>query len=415
SVQSDCPHRERFGYGGDIVATSEALIMNFGMNRFYAKAVNDWADAARPDGMLTDTAPFVGIQYCGVGWAMAHPLLMRELERYYGNRRLLEEQYDVAKRWLKLVAAQNTNGIISNGLSDHEALTPSPAPPLVTPLYFQSARMLGEMASWLGRTNDVAEFAALAGKIRSAYQSQFIETAIGRVGPGTQASQSFALYSDLVPAELAPKALDGLLKNIRDERRGHLSTGIMGTKFMLDVLSRNGQAETAYGIVTQTNFPGWGWMLANGATTLWEHWALSTNTHTHDHPMFGSVSQWMMQWLGGIQLAPDAIGFDRIVIRPQTVADLSWVKSSYNSVRGPIVSNWRRKNGKVHFEIVVPANTTAQIYIPAAAANQVFESGKPIGNSPSIALVRSEQCAAVFAVGSGHYQFESPDVLASRH
>lgn len=408
-VQSDCPHRERFGYGGDIVATSEALIMNFDMNRFYAKTVNDWADAARPDGMLTDTAPFVGIQYCGVGWAMAHPLLMRELERYYGNRRLLEEQYDVAKRWLELVAAQNTNGIISSGLSDHEALTPSPAPPLVTPLYFQSARILGEMASWLGRTNDAAEFATLAEKIRSAYQSQFIEIATGRVGPGTQASQSFALYSGLVPTEIAPKALDVLLENIRDERHGHLSTGIMGTKFMLDVLSRNGQAETAYGMVTQTNFPGWGWMLANGATTLWEHWALSTNTHTHDHPMFGSVSQWMMQWLGGIQPAPDAIGFDRIVIRPQIVADLSWVKSSYNSVRGPIVSNWRRKNGKVHFEIVVPANTTAQIYIPAAAADQVFKSGKPIGDSPSIALVGTDQGAAIFAVGSGRYEFQSPD------
>jgi alpha-L-rhamnosidase len=151
SVQSDCPHRERFGYGGDIVATSEALMLNFDMASFYAKAVADFGDSARPDGMLTDTAPFVGIQYCGVGWAMAHPLLVSQLHRYYGNRRLLEDQYAAARRWLLLVAAQSPDGIVTQGLSDHESLTPTPAPPLVTPLFYQSARLLAGLARTLGR------------------------------------------------------------------------------------------------------------------------------------------------------------------------------------------------------------------------------------------------------------------------
>lgn len=409
SVQSDCPHRERFGYGGDIVATSEALMMNFDMGTFYAKTVRDWSDAARPDGMLTDTAPFVGIQYCGPGWAMAHPLLASQLNRYYGDRRLLEEQYDTAKRWLRLVAAQNPSGVITRGLSDHESLTANPPGPMVTPLYYQSARILGEMAAVLGRTRDVAEFAELADRIAAAYQSQFLEPASGRATPGTQASQSFALYSGLVPKHVQPQALAFLTDNIRKEHDGHLSTGILGTKFMLDVLSRHGHAETAYGIVTKTNYPGWGWMLANGATTLWEHWALSTNTYTHNHPMFGSVSQWFIQWLGGIQPAPDAAGFDRIVIRPQTVSDLDWVRCSYNSIRGPITSNWRRQAGKVRFEICVPPNTTAEIYLPANAANQVFESGHPANEADGVAFQRLENGAAVFAVGSGRYDFEAPE------
>ena len=411
SVQSDCPHRERFGYGGDIVATSEALMLNFDMANFYAKTVRDWSDAARPGGMLTDTAPFVGIQYCGVGWAMAHPLLVSQLHRYYGDRRLLEEQYDVAKRWLLLVAERNTSGIIPHGLSDHESLTTRPAAPMVTPLYFQCAQMLGEMASAMDATNDAARFSALADQIRVAYQSQFIDPASGRVEPGTQASQSFALYSDLVPSDLRPQALEFLVDDIRNEHHGHLSTGIMGTKFMLDVLSRNGHAETAYDIVTKTNFPGWGWMLANGATTLWEHWALSTNTYTHNHPMFGSVSQWLIQWLGGIQPAPDAVGFDRIMIRPQTVPDLDWVRCSYNSVRGPIVSNWRREGGRVHFEIGVPANTTAEIHLPAKAANQVFESGQPVAEAGGVDILRVGNGATVIAAGSGQYFFEVPEHL----
>ncbi len=409
SVQSDCPHRERLGYGGDIVATSEALMLNFDMEKFYAKTVTDFADSARPDGMFTDTAPFVGIQYCGVGWAMAHPLLVSQLHRYYGNRRLVEEQYAAARRWLLLVADEYPDGIVTKGLSDHESLTPAPAPPMVTPLFYQSARIVAELARTLGHAEDAAQFEAIAEKSRLAYQRKFFEPSSGRAGPGTQGSQAFALYSDLVPAAERSRAMDVLLENIRGERKGHLSTGIMGAKFMLDVLSREGHADVAYDIVQQTNFPGWGWMLANGATTLWEHWAFSDNTYSHSHPMFGSVSQWFINWLGGIQPHPEAIGFDCIIIRPQTVPDLQWVKCSYNSVRGRIVSNWSRERGRFHFEIVVPANTTAKVYVPTARADAITEGGKPAASRPGIKFLRSEGGAAVFEVGSGRYRFEVPE------
>jgi alpha-L-rhamnosidase len=408
SVQSDCPHRERLGYGGDIVATSEAFMLNFDMANFYAKTVADFADSARPDGMFTDTAPFVGIQYCGVGWAMAHPLLISQSHRYYGNRRLVEQQYGAAKRWLLLVAEQNPDGIVTNGLSDHEALTPTPAPPMVTPLFYQSAKFVAELARTLGRAEDANQFEAIAEKSRTAYLNNYFDSTTGKAGPGTQGSQAFALYSDLVSESDQPKALEFLLANIRDERKGHLSTGIMGTKFMLDELSRAGHADVAYRMVQQTNFPGWGWMLANGATTLWEHWALSDNTYSHSHPMFGSVSQWFINWLGGIQPHPEAVGFDRIIIRPQTVAELQWVKSSYNSARGRIVSNWSRQRGELCFEIEIPANTTAEVYLPARAAVDVTESGKPIAKEIGIKVVRMEQGTAVFAVGAGRYRFAIP-------
>jgi alpha-L-rhamnosidase len=407
SVQSDCPHRERLGYGGDIAATSEALMLNFDMENFYTKVVADFADSARPDGMLTDTAPFVGIQYCGVGWAMAHPLLAAQLYRYYGNRRVMEEQYATARRWLLLVAKQYPDGIVTEGLSDHESLAPTSAPPFVTPLFYQSAELVAGLARTLGHREDAAQFAALADKIRQAYQQRFFDTGTGRAGPGTQGSQAFALYSDLVPAGARSRALDVLLENIHGERKGHLSTGILGTKFMLEELSREGHADVACGLVQQTDFPGWGWMLANGATTLWEHWELSDNTYSHSHPMFGSVSQWFIRWLGGIQPQPEAIGFDRILIRPQAVPGLKWVKSSYNSVRGRIVSNWSRDGDRLSLELVVPANTTATVFVPAQAAARVTESGKPVGQTKGVKFLRMENHAAVYEVGSGTYRFQS--------
>ncbi len=391
SVQSDCPHRERLGYGGDIVATSEALMSNFNMTGFYEKVVRDWSDSALPDGMFTDTAPFMGIQYCGVIWAMAHPLLIDQLHRYYGDSMIGEEEYAAAKRWLLLVEKQYPTGIVTDGLSDHEALVQNPSPEMVTPMFYQSTMLLAAQADRLGRKADMAHFYALAKKIRAAYQAKFIDITTGKVGTGSQANQAIGLVTDIVPEAARSKVLDYLVHDI-DAHKGHLTTGILGTKFMLEVLSREGHGDLAYKIVTQPYFPGWGWMLKNGATTLWEHWAFSDNTFSHNHPMFGSVSQWMMHWLGGIQPAPDAVGFDHIVIRAQTPKGLDWVQSSYQSIRGKIVSNWSRHGKKIHLEFDVPANTRAQIYLPTTSLAGLA-AGRVVGNS------------VMMTVGSGHYEF----------
>jgi len=404
SVQSDCPHRERLGYGGDIVATSEAFMANFDMVGFYEKAVRDWSDSALPDGMFTDTAPFIGIQYCGVIWAMAHPLLIDQLYRRYGDRRIIEEEYAAAKRWLGLVEKRYPDGIVTEGLSDHEGLAPAPADAMVTPLYFRSVKLLAALAKRLGRRDDEVHFEQLAEKVRGAYLAKFLDQASGKVGPGTQASQSFALYSGIVPESAREKVFEFLVGDIA--RHGnHLTTGILGTKFMLDVLSREGRGDLAYAIVTQPSFPGWGWMLKNGATTLWEHWEFSDNTFSHNHPMFGSVSQWMMNWLGGIQADDEAVGFDRIVIRPLVPAGLEWVKSSYRSVRGKIVCNWARQAKKLRFEVEVPINTVAQVTLPASSMASVTEGGEPVKRAAGVREVQMQGDRVKLSIGSGKYLF----------
>ena len=357
--------------------------------------------------MLTDTAPWVGIQYCGVGWAMAHPQTQLKLYQYYGDKRIIEQQYKTSKKWLDLVAKQNSTGIVNEGLSDHEALTPTPSAPLVTPLYYQSAKMLAKMADILDYQEDQKRYEALSEEIKTAYNKTVYDPNTGRCDPGTQGSQSFALFSDILPELDRLPALNYLLDDIR-KHDDHLTTGIFGTRYMLDLLSREGYAQTAYAIVNQKTFPGWGYMLENGATTLWEHWAYSDNTYSHNHPMFGSVSLWFYNWLGGIQAHPEAIGFDRIIIRPQMPQGLEWVNCRYDSIRGQIVSNWKKIDNSVIMDVSIPPGTVGTVYLPFAEPEAVKEGDQPLCEASGVKLQRCENGTTIITVQSGNYRFIMP-------
>lgn len=405
SVQSDCPHRERFGYGGDLAVTTDAFIYNFDMSNFYTKSVRDFAEAAHDNGMLTDTAPFVGIEFCGIGWALAHPLTLLELYKYYGDISLVEEQYETARKWFELVISEN-DLIIIHGLSDHESLAPIPIPEMVTPLYYQSAMLMSKLAEIIHRNDDAERYRKLSERIKQAYLEKFYKKGSGQFPPYTQGSQAFAIYTGLVPKDDIDNAVKRLVKNI-DEHQGHLTTGIFGTKYSLDVLSEYGYAETAAKMVNQKSFPGWGYMIANGATTLWEHWEFSDNTFSHNHPMFGSVSEWFYKWVAGIQLDSSAVGFDKIVIRPQIISEVDWVKAHYNSVHGKIVSEWNMDKESFRLKITIPVNTTAKVYLPSDDITSIKESGIDISKVEDIQFLGIDKGNAVFTVGSGDYLFET--------
>jgi alpha-L-rhamnosidase len=413
SVQSDCPHREKFGYGGDIVATSEMAMLNFDMSRFYAKAVADLRNAVRSNGGFTETAPFVGIADEGlgggsgpIGWGTAHPLLLGQLYHYYGDRRILEENYDVLKRWIALLQSRADNGILDNGISDHESLVPKPRALTGTGFYFLNMTLFERIARTLGHDADARQATEQSKLIREAFGKRFLQTGTGRYNTGTQACQAFALYLGLVPPEEQTRALNVLLRDIQETHNGHLSTGIFGTKFLLHALADQGRADVAYDVVNQRTFPGWGYMLERGATTLWEHWEFSDNTFSHNHPMFGSVSEWFYKALGGIQPAPDAVGFDRIVIRPHPIGDLKWVKADYESVRGKISSEWRKEKNRFVLRVRIPIGATTEVYVPAKDKTSVMESGSPAEHANGVRWLRMESGCAVFAVESGEYTFQ---------
>ncbi|MBN1490433.1 MAG: family 78 glycoside hydrolase catalytic domain, partial [Phycisphaerae bacterium] len=412
SVQSDCPHRERFSYGGDIIASGEMAMLNFDMAAFYVKTLQDHMDEIRPNGGPTETSPFVGIADHGfgegsgpIGWSTMVPWLQWKLYTYYGDKQILAEHYDATKRWVRLLETSAVDSIIGHGISDHESLVPKPEALTGTGFYYHNVCLLARIAEVLGRADDVERYTALAGTIRDAFNAKFLQADSGRYGTGTQASQAFALFFDLVPAEKRDAALDVLVRDIVDQHDGHLTTGIFGTKYMLLTLTDLGRADVAYTIANQKTFPGWGHMLEGGATTLWEHWEYSDNVYSHNHPMFGSVSEWFFKALAGIRPDPAAIGFDRILIQPQIVGDLTWARGHYDSIRGRITSEWKLDGNTLTLDVTIPPNTTAKVHVPTNDPSSVQESGKPAKNADGVRQVRTTETESVFAITSGHYRF----------
>jgi alpha-L-rhamnosidase len=414
SVQSDCPHREKLGYGGDIVATSEMAMLNYDMSRFYAKVVQDYSDSVRPNGGFTETAPYVGIADAGLGgesgpveWGTAHPLLLLQLYRYYGNRALIEAQYPKAQAWMRLLQSRAVDDILDNGIGDHEGLHRPPTALTGTAFYYANAAIMAQLAEALGRRADAAEYHALALRIKAAFQKRFDPDGTGRFAEAGESSQAFALYFDLVAPQERDSARATLTDEVLVKNDGHLDTGIFGTKFLLAVLSDLGRADVAAGVVNQTSFPGWGYMLAHGGTTLWEHWEFSDNTFSHNHPMFGSVSEWFYKSLAGIAPAPDAVGFDRILIHPHPVPGLTWARGRYRSVRGLISTDWAQRPDGFHLTVTIPPDASALVTLPASSWQTVKESGQAVDRAGGVSLVRKERGELTVRVGSGTYRFVS--------
>ena len=419
SVQSDCPAREKFGYGGDVVATSETFLLNFDMARFYGKTVRDYADAARPNGGLTETAPFVGIADEGlgggsgpVGWGTAFPQLQWQLYQYYGDRRILEEQYPLTRTWVEFLRARAKDNLLDNGISDHESLVPKPRALTGTAFYYYNVQVLSRIARVLGKTQDAERYAALAGEIKQSFNRRFLKRGTGAYDTATQACQAFALFLDLAPPEERENALQVLVRDLLETHHGHLTTGIFGTRFLPLVLSDCGRTDLACAVVDRGDFPGWGHMLERGATTLWEHWEFSDNTFSHNHPMFGSIGEWFFKALAGLQPDPEMAGRGHFIIRPQPAPNLTWVKGEYRSVRGPVASEWHVAEGNINLRVAIPANMSATVYVPTRDSTAVKESGRPAGEASAVRFLRTEAEAAVYEVGSGDFVFEAPFVPA---
>lgn len=415
SVQSDCPAREKFQYGGDIVAASEMAIFGHDMAAFYAKTVRDHADAALQDGWLTETAPFVGISAEGytegagpIGWGIAHPLLVDQLYRYYGDRRLVEEQFETARTWVDLLERHAEGRVVDRCIGDHESLDPKPVALVATAQFFQAASMVARFAEILEKPAEAARYRALAQGISEAFVSRFLEPGTGRFDIATQAAQATALYMGLVPEHETGRAVARMVQAVVDDHGGHVATGIFGTKYLLEMLSRTGHNDVAYGMVDTEAYPGWGFMLANGATTVWETWAPSDNVYSQNHPMFGSVNEWFFKSLAGIRPDDEAVGFDRFRIEPDLPEGLEWVDARYDSARGAVVSRWRRDGDRVRIEVEVPVNSTAVVRIPTRDPGSVTEGGRPLGEILAPGSHVTARPRSLFVpLGSGRYVFDA--------
>lgn len=407
SVQSDCPAREKFGYGGDMVCVSPTFCWYYDMSNFYRKAIRDFANDQRPLGGVTETAPFNGIADFGlgdnsgpIGWQLAYGFLQQLVYRFYADGNTLTKYYDSFKKQVDFISSQAEDYLIEQCINDHESLEERIPALFATAHYYHHVMILKEFSELLGKKSEVETYSRLSENIRSAFIKRFVNTGDGKVGNVTQASQAIALLYGLVPKEEEEKALDRLLQLI--ERDGyHVRSGIFGVNAVLNVLSSYGRNDVAYRMVNNPDFPGWIYMLKSGATTLWETWKYSDNIFSQNHPMFGSVGEWLFHSLGGIQMTSP--GFKTFRIKPQPAEGLEWVKCSYDSSYGKIESEWKKDKDSFVMKISVPVNTIAEIYVPVKENDCVRLNGEDVKNSKNILHVTYQKDATIIKVASGFY------------
>lgn len=437
SVQSDCPGREKFGYGGDLYATDEAYITNFNMHSFYRKVIYDWVDAVN-DSVFIDGAPYVGLKYCGLNFEASILDLQDKLFRYYGDTAILHELYDFDLKWMEKAARIHPSGIVDKGIGDHESLVNVPVQLIGTAAYLNSARIMIRISTVMGDPESVQRFSELESKIKKnlldMYWNNSSDELINRQSReasmryiitlpdkeqqiaienlnqsktlfNKQTLYAVLLYFDVVPEKDKRQALDSLLKALDEAPAGHFTTGIFGTKYILEALSQNGYSDRVFKIVNSPAFPGWGFMVDHGATTLWETWKESDDIYSNCHPMFGSVSGWFYRWIGGIRPMADYPGFKKFTIAPIVPKELSYAECSYESPLGMIVSNWEKTGRKCIFRVTVPEGATANFELPFRNPGKILVS-RIIDNTSFSPIVQADGTCS-FELKSGQYEIIS--------
>ncbi|MES1217630.1 MAG: family 78 glycoside hydrolase catalytic domain, partial [Bacteroidota bacterium] len=397
SVQSDCPAREKMGYGADIVVTANSFIYNYNMAQFYGKTIRDYANEQQPDGGITEIAPYTGIADKGyggesgpLGWELVFPYLQKQLYDFYGDKRIIENNYEGLKKQLEFLQSKAIDNLYYWDISDHEALDPKPESFAASSFYYHHALLASECAGILHKIEDSISYIKLADKIKNAIVEHYQVGNTGRFDNATQSAQIIALWYGFSGNK---DSSFNVLKNEFARHNGHVATGIFSTKMMFDLFRENEMNEFAYHIATQKGFPGWDNMLTNGATTLWETWAYPENFPSQNHPMFGSIDEWFYRSLLGLNAA--APGFEKIIVKPQPAGDLTMAKGSYQSVRGTIKSEWKKDGNTFTLKVSIPANTTAIVYIPAKENSSLTENGMAYKDS------RYEDGYLLVEIGSG--------------
>jgi alpha-L-rhamnosidase len=410
SIPTDCPQRdERLGWMGDAGVFWRTGSYNFDIDSFSHKFMQDVVDAQTPGGAFTDVSPdLIGNtdKFPGApGWGDAGVLVPYATWMQYGDRAVLERNWPAMERWMDYILGANPNYLRQQALGNNYAdwLAPDPKSPtdLVATAYWAIlARQMAEMSTAIGRSSDAEKYRKLYEQIAAAYRKQYIH-GDGTVAGETQTAYLLTLYAGLAPKELDAAMTERLVKDI-EAHGNHLTTGFLGTPFLLFVLEEHGRTDVAYRLLMNDSYPSWGYMVKKGATTWWERWNGDTGDpamNSYNHYAFGSVMAWVYRRVAGIDTDGGAPGFHQVVIRPHTDASLGHVQAEYDSAYGTVATEWTRMpDGRFELNVRVPANVSAKVYLPGTASNTVTEDGKAV-HFPF------EKDAFVTSVGSGAYRF----------
>ena len=369
SVQSDCPGREKFGYGGDIAGAAESFMCNWKMAAFYRKTVRDFLDEAAGDGLFTETAPYVGIgsksvipvsetggrNIAPMGWTLGVPVLVDLLVRYDGDREIVREAYPAIARFADILSTRYPDDAIPECLGDWIALEKADTALTSLAHWHEFLSKTAKFARLIGQDADAKRYASRAARVAERFRRLYVKPG-GIVNRGVQGEQLFALYHGLMLPEDETKALAVLERDIIAHGRS-MTTGFFGTQYLFEVLSSRGMAALAGDVATYQGFPGYFHIMDRGATTLWESFNEDEcrNSYSNCHPMFGSVDQWLMRHVLGICVTEDATGCDKVRLLPHAVAGVTWASGWLDTPKGRLSLSWKLEGGKIIVQRLIPS------------------------------------------------------------
>lgn len=434
TVPTDCPQRdERLGWTGDAQVFSRTASYNMDVAAFFTKWMTDVEDAQTPEGIFPDTAPrlpedsnFIGLDGLGgaAGWADAGIIIPWMLWRVYNDTRIIERHFDAMVTWLNYIQKTNPNGIRDNELgnnygdwlcipSDTTFRTQSPMKTLLATAYWaDDAAKLSRMARTIGQDKDADRFQAMFEQVREAFQKEFL-LEDGKLTVNTQTAYLLVLAFDLLPEKIRERATEHLIENIK-KLDWHLSTGFIGISHLNPTLTAVGRSDVAWRLLLNEDYPSWLYSVLHGATTIWERWNgwteeegfYNPQMNSFNHYSLGSVGEWLYRCAAGIELDSHVNGFKKIILRPYPGGGLDYAGAEYRSIHGLIKSRWQREGNMLTYDITVPANTSACVYLPSDLKTPILESGRPIEEAAEIKAIGRDGQFAVFDVPSGSYQFK---------
>ncbi|MBP6431214.1 MAG: family 78 glycoside hydrolase catalytic domain [Ferruginibacter sp.] len=422
----DCPQRnERQPWLGDRVIGAQGESFVFDNAKLYAKWMDDIQQSQTNEGAIPDVAPAFWNYYSDdVTWPAAFITISNNLYNQFGDIKPIEKNYASMKKWmwymrdkylvddimtrdkygdwcvppenLKLIHAKDSSRLTDGKL-------------IASAYYYKLLSYMQRFAKLTGNNADINEYEALANRMKIAFQQKFYNPAKYFYSNNTITANLLPLYFGICPDSLKEKVFANIYDKIKIESKSHISTGLIGTQYLFRGLTEFKQNELAYTLASNTTYPSYGYMAANGATTIWELWNGNTadpSMNSQNHVMMlGDLLIWFYENLAGIRTDKTDVGFKKIIMKPSIPAGLDFVKASYNSMYGNIKSEWRNSINKFEWSISIPANTTATIYIPANSIDEITESGKSIINNTDVKFNKIEKGVAVLEVVSGNYTF----------
>jgi len=425
-VPTDCPQRdERLGWTGDAQAFARTASFNFDVKNFFDKWLRD-LEADQINGSVPFVIPHVlGENAHGsAGWADAATIIPWTMYLAYGDKTVLETQFESMKAWVEYMRSRSTDNLWNKGFhfgdwlfyrpnddnSGRAAVTDKYL--IAQCFYAHSTELLVKAAKVLGKTQEALTYSELLEKIKAAYQKEYL-TPNGRLVSSTQTAYVLALQFDMLPENLRQQAADRLVENIKSYNN-HLTTGFLGTPYLCHVLSAWGYEETAYTLLMQKSYPSWLYPVTMGATTIWERWDgmkpdstfQTPSMNSFNHYAYGAIGDWMYRNITGIDTEETTPGYKGITIKPSMGGGLTEASASLESNYGSISSSWQKQGETINMQVSIPPNTSATIYLMTTSGQNVTESDNPLNDSAGIEIVGQEGKFLKIKVGSGNYRFK---------